>query len=266
MLLKTNMYQGTFDAAWLPSLWWQIEQEGRSHASRMGPTYEMLDATLTFNSYSAPYRPGISRRLGLVEMLQVFSAYFDERHLKQVAPNLKYQYTLTHAYGIKIAQQLPKVIEQLCDNHETRRAMLYIGKPEDGFEVDRPCMQLVQFQIRDGLLYTSVYARSWDVLSGLPYDVLVLNGLAQLVAHFTTTAPLRTTFHVGSLHLYHEVLDQIRERHAEKFSIGANPFGQYFKVTFPNDWDDMRNWAMDELNRIDEWEHGLPKGVSYDNR
>lgn len=243
-----------------------IQQNGEFQTSRLGPVHEILNAQITIPSDSGIYRPGMAPRLGLVEMLQVVSGYFDERLLKEVAPNLLYDYGLVHAYGIKIAQQLPNVINQLRNNPSTRRAIVYIGKPEDGYEVEKPCMQMLQFQIRNGQLYTSVYVRSWDVVSGLPYDVVVMNGLAQIVAAMTETNALETTFMVASAHVYLESWQNVVRRFSDRLSVKKFQTYKIDQTKIPYDlrkFEGWRRWAMDGLNDLHKWVDNRPLGVIY---
>lgn len=237
-----------------------VQDYGTVHESRIGRTSEILNATFKSDCHFIPYRAGMARKLGLVEILQFWSGYFDQRHIKKVVPKLKYDYGHANAYGQKVSQQLPKVIEQLRENRESRRATLYIGKPEDGQETTKPCMQMIQFQIRDKALYTSAYARSWDAIHGLPYDVMMFNGVAQIMAQLLNVYPERLVVHAGSLHVYDKAW-----RHALKqYEIAAvarpRPYST-LKILYQfQDFDEVRNWAHDQLNRIDDWK-SLPEGV-----
>lgn len=235
-------------------------EHGTEFDSRLGPTFELLGATMRFPASMVPYRPGMVRRLGYVELLQVLSGYFDERHLKKAAPGLRYPYGHVHAYGTKIYQQLPNVIKQLKENPESRRAMIHIGKPEDGYETDKPCMQSYQFMVRSGRLYSFLYARSWDIVSGLPYDVMTVNGVAQAIAKLLDVSFSTTTVFAASAHLYVGSFNDMLARHADKLG-GEPPFKwSYIRQGFSS-LDDVRMWAMDQLNDMDNWKHGTPKGI-----
>ena len=185
--------------------------------------------------------------------------YFDDRHIKKVVPKLAYPYGHANAYGQKVSQQLPYVIQQLIDYPDTRRAVLHIGKAEDGQEHTKPCMQTVQFQIRNGKLHTTVFARSWDVLSGLPYDSILMQGVCQIMAKLLgrSVEPGPVTFMASSLHVYSDAWD----RHDIRPGTYKIPWNSVEIVRDFEDFDDVRNWAHDELNSIDEWEDYLPEGV-----
>ena len=237
-----------------------VANNGDVQESRIGSTWELMDAVVSVQSDEIIYRPGMSRKLAMVELLQFWTGYFDERHIRKAVPALAYEYGHANAYGQKVSQQLPGLIRQLREFPETRRATLYIGKPEDGFEETKPCMQMLQFQIRYGKLYTSVYARSWDAIHGLPYDVIMINGVAQIMAKLIGVGSGSTTFHAGSLHVYQEPYDHFMEKHhSRKFEIKYNRFEVIQRF---NGFTSVREWAHDQLNTIDKWQLGLPIGIT----
>lgn len=237
-----------------------IISEGDQFNSRLGPTSEMMDAVVEFTAGDIPYRPGMTRKLGMVELLQVLSGYYDERQLKRAAPGLVYPYGIVHAYGMKIAQQLPKVLAQLWEDSGTRRAVLYIGKPEDGQETEKPCIQLYQFSIRKGYLHMTVFARSWDAISGLPYDVMVAGAVGQIMAKLTGTLPGKVVFHATSLHVYQERWREIILGNMDKFRQPV-PYTKFRITETFSDLVEVREWAMDELNDMENWQRGLPQGI-----
>ena len=250
---------------WLPEIYEVIVQTGDKQDSRLGAVREILGAGLPSSSFSQPYRPGMARRLGFVELLQVISGYFDERHISKAAPSLRYPYGPTHAYGIKIYQQLGKVVEQLETNKGTRRAMVHIGKPEDGQELEKPCMQSIQYLERDDHLLSFVYARSWDLVSGAPYDIMVMNGLNQMVANIIGLKPGVCHYYAVSAHVYTEVWNEIKGRYKIDLLNDVSPFPDFFRLPVFDTLLQYREWAIDQLNDLDNWEKGLPKGVEIFN-
>jgi hypothetical protein len=246
----------TFTSAWELSRF--VVTSGSKHDSRIGLTYEELNSTIHLDPLEISYRPGMVRRLGIVEILQFWSGYFDERHIKKAVPSLAYPYGHANAYGQKVSQQLPHVIDQLTDHHDTRRAILHIGKPEDGQERTKPCMQSIQFQIRGDCLHTTTYARSWDVLSGLPYDVILMSGVNQIMAKLLGVEPGMVAFHAASLHVYDEAVQRIGEKVEPGYKT---PWNRMEIVRDFEDFDDVRDWAHDSLNSMDDWVYGLPEGI-----
>lgn len=239
-----------------------IKFAGDIHQSRLGKTREVMNATIRFPMNHAPYRPLMARKLGIVEALQVLSGYFDPRHSRQVAPNSRYPFVMVHAYGLKIAHQLPGVIDQLMTDPSSRRAVIHIGKPEDGFENEKPCVQAFQFNIRGGQLMTTVWVRSWDVISGLPYDVMVANLVGQTIAQLLKVEPAHTTFMATSMHYYTTDLDRLVG------AAGSAVWGpaKWTRIAIDRkfeDLDQVRYWAIDQLNRIDDWSE-LPSGLLSD--
>lgn len=242
-----------------------IKFNGEVHQSRLGPTVELMNASIRFPMDHAPYRPKMARRLGVVEALQTLSGYFDPRHSESVAPGARYPFIMTHAYGVKIAHQLPKVIDQLKLNRGTRRAVIHIGKPEDGQEVDKPCIQSYQFNVRNGRLMMTVWARSWDAISGLPYDVIVANLVGQTVAQLLGVEPAHTTFMATSLHYYISDLERI----VMTTGNAMNRPAKWTRIALNREFRNLaqvRSWAIDQLNNLSLWSlhGGLPRGIVSD--
>lgn len=242
-----------------------IYKNGEVFDSRIGMTTEMMNFRMKTTPTEIVYRPGMSRSLGFVEVLQVLSGYFDERQLRSVAPNLLYDYGITHAYGIKIAHQIPKVIDQLKNNPGTRRAIIYIGKPEDGFEEEKPCIQSIQFLIRKNSLHATVFVRSWDVISGLPYDTMVVGALTQIIADFMDLDYGKITWNATSAHYYDVTFDKMikdfSSKPKDKDGKIKIPYSSFFVDVRFETWNDVREWAIDQLNRIEFWIGGVPDGI-----
>jgi thymidylate synthase len=115
---------------------------------------------------------------------------------------------MSGAYGPKIVDQLPWVINKLIEDCDTRQAVINIWRERPGPSKDIPCTISVQFLIRHGKIHTVVTMRSSDIWLGLPYDVFTFTMLTYLVAvevQRRTKQPLElgTMYHTaGSRHLY----------------------------------------------------------------
>lgn len=74
------------------------------------------------------------------------------------------------AYGPKIVDQLPYVVESLADDHDTRQAVINIWRENPRRSKDVPCTLSLQFLRRGHRLHTVASMRSSDAWLGLPYD------------------------------------------------------------------------------------------------
>lgn len=108
------------------------------------------------------------------------------------------------AYGPKLMEQLPYVIQTLSEDPESRQALLTLWRERPGKSRDIPCTISMQFFIRNDLLDMVVYMRSNDAWLGLPYDVFNFTMIQQYVASFFGISPGWYHHHVGSLHLYEQ--------------------------------------------------------------
>ena len=106
------------------------------------------------------------------------------------------------AYGPKIVEQLPYIVQTLRNDPDSRQALLTLWRERPGPSKDIPCTISMQFFIRSGKLEMLVYMRSNDLWLGLPYDVFSFTMLQQFLASALDVEPGPYHHHVGSLHLY----------------------------------------------------------------
>ena len=120
------------------------------------------------------------------------------------------------AYGYRIAESIPEIIEKLRKDPTTRQAVLTIHRIQDSFSSakDVPCTIALQFLIRNNRLELYVYMRSNDAIWGTPYDVFMFTILQEIVAN-TLRISMGSYYHnVTSLHIYekhYKMADEILE-------------------------------------------------------
>jgi thymidylate synthase len=99
----------------------------------------------------------------------------DLEYVKAVAPNYgNYSddgFFLRGAYGPRVVDQLPYVMDALRKDMETRQAVIEIWRPSPAPSKDIPCTLSLQWLVRDSLLNCFVTMRSSDTWLGWPYDV-----------------------------------------------------------------------------------------------
>lgn len=213
---------------------------GIESPSRMGTIVELIGLPISFHSMDLFFRPGMARKLGWVEAMQVLGGVWDDKALCEAAPNLRYEYGITHAYGLRVARQLPKIIKQLSEHPETRRALVYIGDLSDGYEEEKPCVTLWQFLARNNRLDMSCYIRSWDIISGFPYDTMVMGCVCQAIAEVLDLLPGIVTVLAGSAHIYTTDIP------ANRLPLKDNR-NKIFKLPTFGDWSDVVSWARHQL-------------------
>ena len=141
---------------------------------------------------------------------------------------------LKGAYGPKLIEQLPYVIETLKIDPSSRQAVLTIWRERPRVSKDIPCTIMMQFfvrdtqQVRGRTLDMVVYMRSNDAWWGMPYDIFSFTMIQQYVAQ-KLNAEIGEYHHmVGSLHLY------------DKHVIEAS------KLVAP-DLSEIKNYAHDRI-------------------
>ncbi len=184
---------------------------GSVQQSRLGETRELLDATL-FISDPTDCLPPVERQpnfaIGIAEGLQLVAGVSDARLMERITPNFrKYMdgSTFWGPYGVRAAGQLPRVVERLRTDHDSRQAVVTLWDPTYDLTPDRkdyPCTVSLTFRVRARHLELKTHMRSNDAWLGLPYDLMQFCILQCTVANVLGLPPGPYTHHVDSLHLY----------------------------------------------------------------
>lgn len=125
--------------------------------------------------------------------------------------NSNYGYCIMSKYGFNQYEFIKKMLTKTPDS---RQAVIHIKEPNNKPSKDVNCTVCLQFFVRDGKLYMTVYMRSNDIWMGFPFDVFQFTSLQVMLA-MELGLDLGTYTHVtGSLHLY--------ERNAPKESEAKN--------------------------------------------
>lgn len=187
----------------------------REQGARVRPrgmlTYELTDVLMSFKNPEYPLAAGMNRklntRLAAVEALQLLAGVNDLEMLKRAAPAMTEYIDSGNsaAYGPRLREQLPKIVEMLRRDPGTRQAVAVIWRHYEltlPSNADRPCTTEAQFRMRDDRLHLTTVLRSQDIYRGMSYDCVMLTQLLHTVAN-VIGRPAGTWNHfVGSLHLY----------------------------------------------------------------
>jgi hypothetical protein len=217
--------------------------------SRYGQTLEALGLVVRSEPGELPRRRGINRRLGWVEALMVIGGTFDAEVLKAVAPRADHSlFTGPMAYGPRLKDQLPGVVDALKCDPTTRQAVAFVGSKFDGPTSAQPCTSAISFLQRAGYLHAFVSMRSWDLLTGLPYDLMVFHALTAALARCLHSAgpaseavrPGMVQVQAASAHVY-----------VEKNVATSMPLGSTIRfklaVSMPTWWEGLARRARVEL-------------------
>lgn len=98
-------------------------------------------------------------------------------HIKNFSDN---GVTFFGAYGPKIMDQMPYVVNAFKKDLQTRQAVITIWRESPPETKDVPCTVTLAFQLRNGALNCHVFMRSSDIWLGLPYDVFNFS----MVSHY----------------------------------------------------------------------------------
>jgi thymidylate synthase len=156
-----------------------------------------------------------SYRFMLAEWLWIYFGHSDVATIAQYNKHIA-QYsddgaTFAGSYGEPWAQQWPRIIALLREDHDTRQAVIQIYRPPPQPSKDVPCTISIQFLVREERVHTIVNMRSSDIWLGLPYDFFNFSMLANVTAAALRLRLGGLTMHLGSSHLYHENFEKAEQ-------------------------------------------------------
>lgn len=126
---------------------------------------------------------------------------------------------LRGAYGPKVIEQLPYVVDTLIKDRDSRQAVMTIWRERPSGSKDVPCTVAGQFFIRENKLQAIMTMRSNDVVLGFTYDVFTFSMIAksvqlllnELLSEDQVVELGDLTVNPGSLHLYETHYDKVEE-------------------------------------------------------
>lgn len=185
-------------------------------------THELADVTIEITDPSDCLMYGIGREsylpaIGVVESLLMIGGVSDPGLLRQVAPVFqRFQDggALHGAYGPRLRPQIPRVLDRLRTDPDTRQALAMVWDPVYDLAPgpvprDLPCTVYLAFRIRNGRLTMKTHMRSNDIWRGWCYDVIQFTQLQHTVANMLGLEAGSYVHHADSLHVYHEDLEQL---------------------------------------------------------
>lgn len=209
-------------APYVGSLWYSnlladVARRGNYTAPRGMETRELTGVQVRFVAGETVRRTGFNMALARTELRQMLSGHFDPNELREVAPNANHELFETACdYGPRLKDQYGPVLEEFRRDRESRRAVLVFDRPGDVGAGTLPCINSVQLLLRPGrtaptptLVDAHVSMRSWDLVLGLPYDIVLFGGLVQWIAHELQAWPGTVTVTVGSAHIYEKDLHAV---------------------------------------------------------
>jgi thymidylate synthase len=194
-----------------PELLAALKQHGDLCESRAGTTKELLGFTLTLENprRCVVDRESFSRDFMHLEIVMLLAGLYDRELTERVSPVAAGLITPLTAYGPRTKHQLREVLRELRRDPESRRAVVYVGRPDDLSKAghparagEMPCTMTWQFLLRAGHLHMIVNMRSWDAVWGLAYDVPCFCSIQIALAAALGVRVGEYMHHAGSFHVY----------------------------------------------------------------
>lgn len=127
---------------------------------------------------------------------------------------------LRGAYGPKVVDQLPYVVDCLVKDNDSRQAVMTIWRERPGPSKDIPCTVSIQFFIREDVLHSVVTMRSNDIVLGFTYDVFTFSMIANAVRLLLKERGIDVVLgtlcvNPGSMHLYEQHVKSVQKWNEE---------------------------------------------------
>ena len=198
-----------------------IIENGRRCAPRGVPTIDLGPTTITLRNPEHCTPVGIGRDLNITiasaETTHLTAGISDAMQMRSVAPvfsRFTNEDRLRGAYGPRLHDQMPQVLERLCKDSDTRQAVAMIWRSnelEDDANLDVPCTVSLMFRVEDGMLNMLTTMRSNDAFLGVPYDFTMFTRFQATIAWALGGIRVGTYEHVAwSMHVYERDLEAIK--------------------------------------------------------
>lgn len=205
-----------------------VLKRGKHVAPRGMNTRELEDFTFTLENPLDALPLGVGRKpklaIGAGEALLLVGGLSDPTLMVNITPTMARFLdggVLHGAYGPRIRAQLPRTVERLKNDRDTRQAVMTIWDPAwDTLDTrDVPCTIAFNFRIRNDRLNMGTVMRSNDVFLGTAYDVFMFTQLQATIAGALGVGLGTYTHHAWSLHAYERNFDQIEQLHEFRYTV-----------------------------------------------
>lgn len=154
------------------------------------------------------------------------------------------------AYGPKIRPQLEFVYQLLCNDPDSRRAIISVFQITDQRQGrDIPTTLGMQFLIRNDELHMLTYMRSNDAWNGLPTDIHLFTFIQEVMAAWLNLKMGEYSHITGSGHIYRDAVPTVQNWLASKDNGGHQITPSPFSCSFGN--------TRKEVSRFLDWERSL---------
>lgn len=147
-----------------------------------------------------------------------------------------------YTYHKRFADQIPPLIEELKRDPNSRRACLLVRRPEDIYMSDPPCLQHIQFFIRNNKLDCYVLFRSNDAVKATFMNAFALIKLQEMIAAELNIEVGQYVHRANSFHCYEKDYPLLKS-YVSRYQTDPTKIVYNYK----NDWEEDMNDAVEEI-------------------
>ena len=148
-------------------------------------------------------RPKDNPAIGFAEGLQFIAGIENKEAIAAAAPHVNLDlFGPTSFYGVRVVNQIERVINELLSDPFSRRAVLFVAHENDTSET-MPCTMNITFYLDEkSELRSTVNMRSSDAVWGLPYDQIQFGMLHIAIANCLGRPVGDCTLNIVNAHIY----------------------------------------------------------------
>ena len=227
---------------------------GFAESHRHQPTHS-LPAIIFKTTGHNVYRPGFNSTLAQLEGFQLIAGYTDREALELAAPK-----TFADGYfdgtNVEYGEMYAKlVIERLEEGiHKSRQCVIF-GATNDDQSTDMPCAPAIHLQLIQGVFVVTVFQRSWDLIRGLPYNVVMWLMAGTAWRHLIGAKELEVRFLASNPHVY---VNDIYRHMDEGAAVSLMDLAPLVALG-----DDPWDMSMMAREVIDRWKESKLKGTTW---
>lgn len=137
----------------------------------------------------------------------------DLKYVPEILTGEDFGFTYTYGQRLNISfgvNQIQNIIKELKVNKTSRRCVAVTWRPcEDIHSDEPPCLDLIDFKLREGVLSLVTYLRSNDVFGAWPANAFVLTRLLESVAKELNAVIGTLTIVSNKAHIYSWNWDEV---------------------------------------------------------
>ena len=239
-----------------PNLLQEVESYGRPERHRGQDVLATQPLIFHFDAGQMVIRRGFNAQLAAVEGMCLIAGETDRDAIELAAPKT-YEAGYFDESNVEYGEMYTSHVHEALDvcDHYSRRCVIF-GANNNLELKDMPCATSIHLQVlHDRFLSITVFQRSWDLLKGLPYNVVMWGMAGYAWARAARLDDATIYIMASNPHVYREDLERELDTRAG--------FGHYDKTLLRNLGPEVRYQQASAKEVLSRWKDMKLNGTTY---